>query len=299
MAVVFVNEVLPRSYTHKLGDSPTATRIFKVTVSGPITQNQALTACGISHGALHPEFTFLKCDDFEVRDVDLFHMEVTASYARPPATENDPGQLPWQRPDTWSFSSITGQVALTRHLPIPNNNVIDAPLTNTADDAYEGLTKAEPLLRATISGYRERFPLAAATIVTTAINNQNFANGGPHEWQCMGVSGTQEFGIFNEVPVEYWQIRTELLYRGSSHDLFLPNVGLHYLENGVKNRKVRCWVVDDTGERIPSAGPLPLEANGDLKQRGQGPYPPDTRTFRIYPEIDFSLYFSNPPASVL
>jgi hypothetical protein len=299
VAVVSVNEVLPRTYSHKLGDSPTATRVFKVTISGTVSQQDALNACNISHNAAHPEFTFLKCDSFEVTDADLYHMEVTASYARTPATEQEPGQLPWAEPDNWSFSAISGQVALTTYFPDQNVNNIEVLLTNTADDPYEGLTKSEPLLRATITGYRERFPLAQATIVSTAINNAAFANGGPRTWQCMGVSGTQQFGVFNEQPIDYWQIRTELLYRASRHNIFLPNVGLHYLEDGVKNRKTRCWVVDESGERVPSAGPLALDDNGDLTQIGAGPYPPDVREFRIYPEINFSQYFGNPPASVL
>lgn len=299
MAVVSTNEVFPRSYSHKIGDSPKASRVFKVTISGSTTQQQALDACGISHGVAHPEFTFLKCDSFEVTDSGLYHMEVTASYERTPATEQDPGELPFQQPDQWSFSAISGQVALTTYFPDANVNNIEVLLTNAADDPYEGLTKSEPLLRATITGFRERFPLAQATIVSTAINNAVFANGGARTWQCMGVSGTQEFGVFNGVPTDYWQIRTELLYRASTHNIYLPNVGLHYLEGGVKNRKTRCWVIDETGEKVPSAGPLALDDNGDLKQIGAGPYPPDIREFRIYPEINFSQYFGNPPASVL
>jgi hypothetical protein len=207
--------------------------------------------------------------------------------------------LPWAEPDSWSFSALSGQVALTTYFPDRNANNIEALLTNTADDPYEGLTKSEPLLRATISGFRERFPLQDAITVSTAINNAPYAGSGVHTWQCLGVSGSQQFGVFNGVPTDYWQIRSELVYRFSTHNIFLPNVGLHYLEGGVKNRKTRCWVIDETGEKVPSAGPLALDGNGDLKQIGAGPYPPDVLEFRIYPEINFAQYFGTPPASVL
>jgi hypothetical protein len=80
--------------------------------------------------------------------------------------------------------------------------------------------------------------------------------------------------------------------------LFLPNAGLNYLLNGQANNKRRCWVINDEGEKVPSAGPMALDANGDLKQIGAGPYPPDILEFRIYPEVNFSLYFGTPPATV-
>lgn len=306
MAIVAVTEVIPRTYSHRIGDSPTADRTFKVTVDGPTSQKAAIEACGISHGAAHPEFTKLKCQTFSVTEPDLFHIEVTASYGIQPGQDQEDGAIPWQQPDQWSFSSTSGQVALTTHFenidvdPKPGNNTIEFLLTNTANDPYEGLTKPEPLLRATVTGYRQTFPLQLAASVTTAINNAAFAGGEKHTWQCLGISATPEFGEIAGLQQQYWQIRSELIYRRSTHNLKLPNVGLHYLEDGNPIKKTRCWVIDsETGDRVPSAGPLALETNGDLKQIGAGPYPPDQHRFRIFPEVNFSQFFGNPPASVI
>jgi hypothetical protein len=299
MAVLAINEVLPRGYSHQFGGSPTASMVFVVTVDGPTPQQDILAQIGYSLGTAHPEFSFLQCSGIELTETDQWHTEVSLSFAvPPPESGGEPGSVPWALPDVWTFSTGSGQSACTTHYPTAKNNVITAPLMNRANDAYEGITKAEPELRATISGYRQLFPATDATRLTGAINDAVYAGGARNTWQCAGISGTPEREVIGGQMLEYWQITVELIYRQSTHNLFLPNAGLNYLENGVAGNKRRCWVVAEDGGRVASAGPMALADNGDLKQIGAGPYPPDILEFRIYPEETFSEWFGLPPATV-
>lgn len=299
MAVLTVNEVLPRGYSHQFGGSPTASMVLIVTVDQPTQQRDILAQIGYSLGTAHPEFSFLRCSSIELTETDKFHVEASLSFSVPAeAGGEDPSVVPWGQPDVWTFSTGTGQAACTTHYPTPKNNVLTAPLMNKANDAYEGMIKSEPELKATISGYRQLFPASVATRLTGAINDGAFAGGAANTWQCAGISGTPDRTVIGEQGVEFWQITVELIYRSSTHNLLLPNAGLNYLEGGVAGKKRRCWVIDEAGDKVPSAGPLALADNGDLKQIGAGPYPPDILTFRIYPEENFSQYFGDPPPTV-
>jgi hypothetical protein len=272
--------------------------VFVVTLDGTTTQQAVIDAVGYTLGSTHPEFSFLECSGIEVTEIDKWHAEVSLSFFVRPVEASDPGSVPWALPDVWSFSAGTAQAACTTYFPTANNNVLQAALVNRANDPYEGLVKAEPELKATISGYRELFPAAEAVEVTGAVNNAIYAGGASRTWQCVGITGTPERTTVGTTLVEYWAITVELLYRRSSHNLFLPNAGLNYLLNGAANAKRRCWVINEEGEKVPSAGPMALDLNGDIKQIGAGPYPPDILEFRIHPEVNFSLYFGTPPATV-
>lgn len=273
--------------------------VFIVTLDGEATRQQlVLDAVGYSLGSTHPEFSYLECNGIEVTETDRWHAEVSLSFGVRPPQQEEPGQVPWALPDVWTFSTGTGQAVCTTYYPIQNNNVIGAPLMNKANDAYEGITMAEPELKATITGYRQLFPASDATRLTGAINDAFFVGGSANTWQCAGISGTPEQTVIDGQLSEFWQITVELIYRRSSHNLFLPNAGLNYLENGVAGKKRRCWVVTEDGEKVASAGPMALADNGDIKQIGAGPYPPDILSFRIYPEENFSQWFGTPPATV-
>jgi hypothetical protein len=298
MAVLAVNEVLPRGLSHQLGSSMTASMLFVVTLDGATSQQAIVNQVGYFFGASHPEFSFLKCSSVEVTETDKFHAEVALEFTVPPSAGQEPDQLPWIQPDVWSFSTGTGQAACTDYYPIAQNNVLAAALVNKANDAYEGLTKAEPELRATITGFRLQFPLDYAVRLTGAVNAGFFLGSQPRTWQCAGISGTPERQVFGTQVVDFWSITVELIYRKSTHNLFLPNAGLNFLLNGQANNKRRCWVIAENGDKVPSAGPMALANNGDMKQFGAGPYPPDILEFRVYPEENFSLFFGSPPPTV-
>lgn len=311
MAVLAVNEILPRSITHRIGAAPEATRTFIATVDKPTNHQDVANAIGIFHGSAHPEFSFLKCDNVALTETDRHHAEVVYTYSLTSPQGGEPGQLPIAAPDVWSFSTITEQSAATYAYARRNITTngqwqgpevgIFLPLANAAGDPFEGLTKQVPLLRAVITGYRQTFPLFEAKHLTATVNMQNFAGGEPNTWLCTGISGKPERTLLPGLAevFEYWSITVELLYNSFGHSVFVPNAGFNYLEGGVQNKKKRCWVIDEeTGEKLPSANAMALSDNGDLKQVGAGPYPPDLWEFRIYNERNFSLYFGNPPSTV-
>ena len=287
MTVISYREVIPRTASHKFGESPTAERKYIVTVDEPTPTQNLINAVGILHASAHPEFSYLKCLNIQVTETDRHHAEITYSYELPQQGELDPNPL--ARPDVWSFSTGGSQVpALVYYHGSGNSN--KKPLQNSAKDFFEGLTTLEAEVRASISGNRPTFPLANAAAVTNSVNSSSYLGGAAHAWLCAGISGQQATEVVNDVELRYWQITVELVYRASGHDLLLPNVGWNYLEGGEKKR---VWVKDpESGEKVASGSPRALTTAGGLKADDQEP---DILTRRVYPEADFSNYFGTPP----
>jgi hypothetical protein len=287
MAVISYREVIPRTASHKFGESPTAERKYIVTVDEPTPTQTLVNAVGIFHAAAHPEFSYLKCLNIQVTETDRHHAEITYSYELPKQEELDPNPL--ARPDVWSFSTGGSQVPALVYYDGSGNGT-KKPLQNTAKDFFEGLTTLEAEVRASISGNRPTFPLANAAAVTNSVNSSSYLGGAAHTWLCAGISGQQATEVVNDVELRYWQITVELVYRASGHDLLLPNVGWNYLEGGEKKR---VWVKDpESGEKVASGSPRALTTAGGLKADDQEP---DILTRRVYPEADFSNYFGTPP----
>lgn len=300
MAVTAYREVLPRTFQHKFGGSPTATLQYVVTVDGPTTHGEVFAAIGIGHGSQHPEYSSLTCTDYSLDETDRHHVAVSYSFEVQEGEGTQGGIVGGA--DKWSFSTSNTSQAATLYFDGAGNGNQKA-LANAANDPYEGLTCSVPEIRATITGTRWKFPLDIVGQVSGAVNSAAFAGRPKHAWMCVGISGTPDLAVVGDPTapqvVDYWNITVELVYRRDSHNLFLPHVGFNYLEGGVQTKKKRAWIVDsETGERVPAPNPVPLNADGDLKQIGAGPYPPDIIEYRLYPELDFSQYFGNPPASV-
>ncbi len=287
MAVISYREVLPRTFSHKFGESPTAERKYIVTVDEPTPTQSAINAIGIVHGSLHPEYPYLRMLDASTTETDRHHVEITYRYDVPKQEDLDPNPL--ARPDVWSFSTGGAQVPALVYYS-GNGNGSKKPLQNTAKDFFEGLTTLEAEVRATISGNRAEFPLAEAAAVTNSVNSAAYLGGAKHSWLCAGISGQQATEVVNDAEVRYWQISVELVYRASTHNLLLPNVGWNYLENGELKR---AWVWnEDRTEKVASGSPRALTQAGGLKPDGQEP---DILTRRVYPEANFSRYFGAPP----
>lgn len=287
MAIISYREVLPRTFTHRFGEAPSAERKFVLTVDEPTATQAAISAIGILHGSQHPEFSYLRMLDASVTESDRHHVEISYKYDVPKQENVDPNPL--ARPDVWSFSVGGSQVPALVYYS-GNGNGDKKPLQNTAKDFFEGLTVNEAEVRATIAGNRSQFPLAEAAAVTNSVNSAAYLGGAKHKWFCAGISGQQATEVINASEIRYWQITVELVYRASGHNLLLPNVGWNFLENGDKRR---AWVWnDDKTEKVPSGTPRALNAQGGLKADDQEP---DILNRRIYPEADFSSYFGSPP----
>jgi hypothetical protein len=287
MAVISYREVIPRTASHRFGESPTAERKVVVTVDAPTPTQELVDAVGIFHTQPHPEFPFLRCLNLQVSETDRHHAEITYSYELPKQEELDPNPL--ARPDVWSFSTGGAQVPTLVYYEGSGNRT-RRPLQNTAKDFFEGLTTLEAEVRASIAGNRPIFPLDNAAAITNSVNAFPYLGGNTHTWLCAGISGQQATEVVNGQELRFWQITVELIYRASGHDLLLPNVGWNYIENGSRQR---AWVWNENKtEKVASGSPRALNSSGGLKPDDQGP---DILSRRIYPEVDFSAYFGTPP----
>ena len=291
MSVVNFREVLPRTFSHKFGESPTAERKFVLTLSQPVGHQQALDAVGIYHGAIHPEFSYLLCTEGSVSEPDRFHAEVTYRYEVPKQENWDPNPL--SRPDVWSFSTGGAAVpALTYYHGTGNNN--QKALINSAGDFFEGAMTDEAEMRCSIAGNRANFPIGVAVAVTNCVNSDSFLGAAKHQWKCQGVSAQQQMEVVNDIEIRYWSVTVELAFRQSGWNLLLPNVGWNYIEGG---KKKRVYVIDyDSGDKVASSNPQPLLANGSLDTASPGESnPPMILTRRVHREVAFQPYFGTPP----
>ena len=96
------------------------------------------------------------------------------------------------------------------------------------------------------------------------------------------------------VPVEYWSVTFEFLYRRSNWNMTVADVGYTYKD---QDRQLRCYVKDARGKYVQSPEPLALNNDGSLKVQGQqtpGYVAPNLLEFEIYEEIDFSSAFGDP-----
>jgi hypothetical protein len=295
MAVLSYREILPRTFSHKFGESPTAEIKYGITLDGPTSTQDILNAVGIFHGAAHPEFAYLLCHNGQVTETDRFHAEATYSYETPASGTSNYDASPLSRPDVWSFST-SGLSVPTFRFYNGNGNGDIKPLANTAGDIIEGAQAIEGELRATVSGNRATFPLATAIAVTGCVNSDSYAGASPHRWLCNGISAQETTEVVNGSQVTYWQVTAELSYKPSGYNLYLPNVGFNYLEGGVKKR---ATVQDpDTGERIAAASPVALTEDGALVNASfiLTPYVIILER-RVNPAVAFATYFGTPPTS--
>ena len=286
MTAFLQREILPRTMTHKFGESPTAERRFVVSTDGETPQQDVLAMVGIYHLSPHPEWPFLVMMSVTATETDPYHSEITYSYSMPAQQDLDPNPL--ARPDVWNFSAGGSSVPAVDYFFGAGNGVLKA-LENAAQDPFEGVTKTEAEMTATISGNRANFDVGLATAVTNSINELTYLGGEPYTWLCTGISGQQATEMVNDAELRYWQVAVTLIYRKSTHLLQIADCGFNYLDNGVKKR---CYVEDADGTKVPSANAMPLDGAGAMLDFAQS-Y--TTLYRRMHPEINFQTYFGVPP----
>jgi hypothetical protein len=286
MSIIAAREILPRTYQHRLGESPTASRVWNLTVTDHVRADLALRAAGAFLGGTHPDYPVLQVLDVNVEEVDRFHVQVSANYGVPEDEEDFVT-------DKWSFATGGAEVpALTYYEGAGNAN--KQALVNGAGDYFEGLTTKEAEVRATISWRRPTFPASLAAAVTNTVNSSAFAFGGVHTWLCAGISAQMETEIVDDVVQTYWTGTSELIYRASGWNLLIPNIGFNFKDGG---QKVRAWVEfqndDGTVERVPAANAVALNHDGSRRAPDLAPV---ILSRRVFPEVDFNQYFGTPPA---
>lgn len=299
MAVLSYREILPRSFSHKFGESPTAEIKYGITLDGPTSTQDILNAVGIFHGAAHPEFSYLLCHNGQVNETDRFHAEVAYSYETPAAGTTNYDPSPLSRPDVWSISTSSLAVPTFRYYQGSGNGTIK-PLINTAGDIIEGAQAIEGELRVSVSGNRAAFPMATAIAVTGCVNSDSYAGAAAHQWLCNGISAQQTTEVVNGLQVTYWQVTAELSYKPSGYKLYLPNVGWNYIkEAGTGSAsKERCYVFA-AGEQVPSANVMALNDDGSIRFNTDftGSGAPTILERRVNREVAFTGYFGTPPTS--
>ena len=286
MTAFLQREILPRTMTHKFGDSPTAERRFVVSTDGETAQQDVLAMVGIYHLSPHPEWPFLSVLSISATETDPYHSEITYSYGMTAQENEDPNPL--ARPDVWNFSAGGSNVPAADYFQGAGNATLK-PLVNAAGDTFDGVTKTEAELTATISGNRANFDVGLAALVTNCINDAAYLGGAQYTWLCTGISGVQATEMVNDAELRYWQVGVTLIYRQSTHLLKLADIGLNFLDAGTKKR---CFVVDAAGTQVASGNPMPLTLLGAMQAPGV-----DVRIIerRMHPEINFQTYFGVPP----
>jgi hypothetical protein len=293
MAVINFREVLPRTFTHRFGESPTAERKYVVTVDAPESHQTLLNAVGIFHGASHPEFPYLRCIEGSINETDRQHAEITYRYEVPSVGSQDSQPNPLARPDVWSFSVSSSAVPALRYYHGTSNGDI-RPLVNAAGDFIEGLQAVEGEIKATISGNRPTFPLSIAGSVTNSINSSGYLGGAQYTWLCQGISGQQQVEVVDGIEIKYWSVSVELVYRASTWVMQIPHVGWHYIDSG---QKTKVWTYEGQGsqkEQVPASSPQALTESGGLLYPG-GNGVPQQLLRRVHQAIDFTPYFGTPP----
>ena len=287
MAVLAARELVGRTLQHRFGESPTASRVFSVTMDGPSTVAEVAQFVGIFHLAPHPEYGFLRMVDANLTESDRHYATITFSYEVIEQEDLDPNPL--ARPDVWSFATSGAEVPALYYYEGSGNNDIQ-PLVNSANEFIPGLTTLVGEVRATISWNRPTFPLSLASAVTGAINDANYLGGETHTWQCQGVSSQQEVEIVNDVEIRYWSGTTELVYRQQGWNLFVPDVGYTYKSG---SQRKRSYVLNEDGDKVDSPMPVPLTDTGDIEEDPTV----DVRRLerRVFPEVDFNSFFGTPP----
>ena len=298
MAIIGFREVLPRTFSHKFGESPTAERKFVVTTDLPESHQVLLNTVGIFHGSMHPEFSYLLCTEGSVTETDRQHAEITYRYEVPQVGSQDAQPNPLARRDVWSFSTGGAAVpALVYYQGSGNAN--RKALINTAGDFFESAMTEEAELRCSISGNRSAFPVAVAAQVTNCVNSDAFMGAAVHQWKCQGISGQQQVEVVNGVEIKYWSVTVELAYRQSGWNLLLPNVGWNYISQaGTGNaEKRRCFVYDENKEKVASANVLALNDDGSIRFNTDftGSGAPTVLNRRVHQEIAFTPLFGTPP----
>jgi hypothetical protein len=291
MAILGYREVLPRTFSHRFGESPSAERKYVVTVDAPEAHQTLISTAGIVHGSAHPEFPYLLMLDASITETDRHHAEITYRYEVPKQEDFSPNPL--GRADVWSFSTGGAAVpALVYYDGTGNGN--RKALINSAGDFFEGAMTEEAELRATIAGNRATFPLATAAAVTNCVNSDAYLGAAAHQWKCQGIAAQQQTEVVDGAEIRYWSVTVELAFRQSGWNLLLPNVGWNYIEGG---KKKRAYVIDpDSGERVESSNPQPLLADGALDTASPGESnPPIILNRRVHREIAFAGYFGTPP----
>lgn len=286
---------LARTFEGELGNSPKATRTWAVTLTddtlnnNPTTHNAILTHLGLTnYGTAHEEFAFLGARRVVITERmqdSPYHVQVVAEYG---VVSSNELLNPTSRAAEWTFESQPSEVPALYYW----DGTTRRPLVNSANDYFEGLVTSEQMVRATIRRNYADFDAANGPrdliAATNKINSGIYLGCPVHTWKVAGVNTSYVTEIYNNVSHQYWATSTEIVFRQSKWNLFLPDVGWNFIAGGQKRR---AMVFDfQNGEWVASPNPVALDGSG-----GQSSSFPAILERRVNEEADFSSLFGVPP----
>lgn len=302
---------LARTFEREISGRPIARRRWAVNLSddtltaatpGPPSTQSLIEECipgsWSSWNQAHPDLSFLKLRKVTLNERfedDPYKVEVIAEYGLLTAEEL---LHPTSRAAVWSFESKPAEVPAlfyyhgTTPGAVGEGNATKRPLTNSAYDFFPGLSTEESLVSIKIK--RNFLTLGATNGPTTWIaaqgflNNATYFNCAAHTLKVASVEAVFTSSEFAGQLVSYYETTATLLYRQSTHNLLLPDVGFNFIDG---NEKRRAMVFDwKNNEWVATPNPVGLDGNG-----GQTLNAPSILTRRVSPETSF-LIFGTPPS---
>jgi hypothetical protein len=292
MAVTSYKE-LARTMEGAIGQNTVAIRRFAVILddnqlTSPTTNTAIYTAVGVNYwGTAHPEFSFLKLRKVKLTENlgdNPYFCEVTAEYG---VLKPNESLAPLSRSAEWSFEQVAGERVPALYYYDGGGNSTTYPLLNSAYDYFEGLTVEESLTQATI---KQNFASRPDGIIGSFgfLNSDGWCSASAHTCKHVGSKIELVAEEWNNSTVSYWRAESNVLFRASSWNLLIPDVGFNQLVGGQKRR---CMVYDfENDEWVPSPNPVGL--SGGVQTNGR----PDILTRRVLPATSFSGLFGSPPA---
>lgn len=259
-----------------------------LTAGGPPGISDILSpTAGGSWGVAHPVHTALGLRKISVNERfedNPYAIEVIGEYGL--LTVED-SLAPTSRPAVWSFEARKGEFPALFYYDGSGNSV-RSPLTNSAYDYFPGLMTTESLITAKVTQNFTTFPYNW-TAANNFVNNATYLGGAAHTVRCDGVDVSRVYEEWNNANVAYWTATANLVYRESSHNLLLPDVGFNFIDG---TEKRRAMVFDwKNAEWVASPNPVGLDGSG-----GQTLGAPAILTRRVHPEANFAFIFGTPPA---
>ena len=271
-------EIHPRRTVTIQNGSPTAERLFLDTphASGPFALVPAI-------GSQHPDNASLiaiQVSEETRYDGDPEQTLTTVTYGvGASACENEPNPL--DRCDRWTVSTGLTSVPVYRW----NNNGTYQPLVNSAGDYLPGHQGQQPEARLTLHANRAQFPMNYL-VTTNKINNAGWKTANARAWLCAGMRAEKKSELVGTQVISYYEVAVDFIYNDNLWQLYVPDVGLYYLDGGVKRR---CYVEDHNGNYVPASSPVPLNPDGSMKASGD----PNILIRPIYAEADFTSIFGD------
>ena len=297
MGIVSYTE-LARTFENELGTPARAVRRWAVVLSDDTLSGNPLDtadifstipALGNFGTATHPSHTALKYRKVTINERfgdSPYHVEVIAEYG----TVTDQETLaPTARRADWVFESQPGQLAALFYYH-GTGNADPRPLTNSANDFFEGLTTEENMVRITIRKNFAAFPTALMGL-TNFLNSDTYATCAPNTLKCAGVNSDFTQEVWNNTEYSFWATEIVLQFRESGWPMRIPDVGFNFIAAGQKRR---AMVFDfQNSEWVASPGPVALDGSGGQNITGQ----PAILTRRVNPVTNFAALLGVPPTA--